>query len=139
MGMPVYNNYTPPPPEQPNPFHFSATLPAGTQGDHVPLFKVIVGAALDTPARPFQYAVLVEAMFAGAGEDPERLLTAFGCADGEVSRIAGYHTRREMTSAHWDGTGLVVSIVRPDSLGRTYTGFLTSERLTHGTTIAMLA
>jgi hypothetical protein len=44
-----------------------------------------------------------------------------------------------MTAAHWDGTGLVVSIVRGDSLARNFTGFITSERLTHGTTIAMLA
>ena len=137
--MGVYNNYVPPPPEQPNPFPFSATLPAGTQGEHVPLFKVIVGAARDLPARPFQYAVMVEAMFAGDGEDPERLTTAFGCVGTDVSRVAGYHTRREMTAAHWDGTGLVVSIVRADGLARTYTGFLTSERLTHATTIAMLA
>ena len=137
--MGVYNSYVPPPPEQPNPIPFSATLPAGTQGEHVPLFKVIVGAARDLAPRPFQYAVMVEAMFAGDGEDPERLTTAFGCVGTDVSRIAGYHTRREMTAAHWDGTGLVVSIVRPDGLARTYTGFLTSERLTHGTTIAMLA
>ena len=59
---------------------------------------------------------MVEAMFAGDGEDPERLVTAFGVADGEVSRIAGYHTRREMTAAHWDGTVLVVSIVRSVSV-----------------------
>jgi len=137
--MGVYNSYVPPPPPEPNPYPFAATLPAGAPGEHVPLFKVTPGTARDQPARPFQYAVMVEVMFAGAGEDPERLATAFGCADGEVSRIAGYHPRREMTAAHWDGSGLVVSIVRADSLGRTYTGFLTSERLTHGTTIAMLA
>ena len=137
--MGVYNSYVPPPTPEPNPYPFTATLPAGIQGEHVPLFKVVVGAARDLPARPFQYAVMIEAMFAGAGEDPERLVTAFGCVGTEVSRIAGYHIRREMTAAHWDGTGLVVSIVRPDGLARTYTGFLTSERLTHGTTIAMLA
>ena len=136
--MGVYNSYVPPPPEQPNPFPFSATLPAGTQGEHVPLFKVVVGAAQGPAARPFQYAVMVEAMFAGAGEDPERLVTAFGCVGSEVSRIAGYNTHRELAAAHWNGTALVVSIVRGDGLARTYTGFLTSERLTHGTTIAML-
>ena len=137
--MGVYNSYVPPPPPEPNPYPFTATLPAGTPGEHVPLFKVTPGAARDQPARPFQYAVMVEAMFAGDGEDPERLVTAFGCVGSDVSRVAVYHTRREMTAAHWDGTGLVVSIVRGDSLGRTYTGFLTSERLTHDTTIAMLA
>ena len=136
--MGVYNNYVPPPPEQPNPFPFSATLPAGTQGEHVPLFRVTPGAALDLAPRRFQYAVMIEAMFAGDGEDPERLVTAFACVGIDVTRVAGY-TRREMTAAHWDGTGLVVSIVRGDGLARTYTGFLTSERLTHGTTITMLA
>ena len=137
--MGVYNSYVPPPPPEPNPYPFAVTLPAGTPGEHVPLFKVTPGAARDLLARPFQYAVMVEAMFAGDGEDPERLVTAFGVADGEVSRIAGYHTRREMTAAHWDGTALVVSIVRGDGLARNFTGFLTSERLTHDTTIAMLA
>ena len=136
--MGVYNSYVPPPPPEPNPYPFTASLPAGTPGEHVPLFKVTPGAAR-APARPFQYAVMVEAMFAGDGEDPERLVTAFGVADGEVSRIAGYHTRREMTAAHWDGSSLVVSIVRSDGLARNFTGFLTSERLTHGTTITMLA
>jgi hypothetical protein len=77
-------------------------------------------------------------MFAGDGEDPERLVTAFGCVGSDVSRVAGYHTRREMTAAHWDGSGLVVSIVRGDSLARNFTGFITSERLTHDTTITML-
>jgi hypothetical protein len=137
--MGIYNSYVAPPPPEPNPFPFAAALPAGTPGEHVPLFKVTPGVARDIPARPFQYAVMVEAMFAGAGENPERIVTAFGYADGEVSRIAGYHIRREMTAAHWDGTALVVSIVRGDGLARTYTGFLTSERLTHGTIIAMLA
>ena len=137
--MGVYNSYVPPPPPEPNPYPFAATLPAGTPGEHVPLFKVTPGAARDLLARPFQFAVIVEAMFAGDGEDPERLVTAFGVADGEVSRIAGYHTRREMTAAHWDCTALVVSTVRSDGLARNFTGFLTSERLTHGTTITMLA
>jgi hypothetical protein len=138
--MPVYNDYLPPPPEQPNPYPFTATLPAGTPGEHVPLFKVTPGGLLDpAAARPFQYTVEVEAMFAGAGEDPDRLVTAFAVVGAEVSRVAGYHTHREQTTAHWDGAALVVSIVRPDALARTYTGFLVSKRLSHGTSIAMLA
>ena len=137
--MGVYNSYVPPPPPEPNPYPFAVTPPAGTPGEHVPLFKVTPGAARDLLARPFQHALMLEAMFAGDGEDPERLVTAFGVADGEVSRIAGYHTRREMTAAHWDGTALVVSIVRGDGLARNFTGFLTSERLTHDTSITMLA
>ena len=137
--MGVYNSYVPPPPPEPNPYPFAATLPAGAPGEHVPLFKVTPGTARDQPAHPFQYALMLEAMFAGDGENPERLVTAFGCVGEEVSRIAGYHTRREMTAAHWDGSSLVVSIVRGDGQGRTFTGFITSERLTHGTSIAMLA
>ena len=151
--MPVYNDYVPPPPPEPNPYPFKATLPAGAQGEHVPLFKVTQGAALDLPARPFQYAVEVDAMFAGPGEDPERLVTAFACACGTptpgvvgaqplhglVSRVAGYHTHRELATAHWDGTALVVSIVRPDTVARVYTGFITSKRMTHATSLAMLA
>jgi hypothetical protein len=139
--MGVLNDYTIPPPPEPNPYPFSATIPQGAPGEHVPLFKVTAqaGADLDLVARVFQYVVEIEAMFAGAGEDPERLVTAFGVYGTEVSRVAGYHNRRELTAAHWDGTGLVVSIVRDDAVSRTYTGFLTSRRLTHGTTITMLA
>ena len=78
-------------------------------------------------------------MFAGSGEDPERLLTAYACAGGVVSRVAGYHTHRELATAHWDGTALVVSIIRPDAVARTYTGFITSKRMIHDTSITMLA
>ncbi len=53
--------------------------------------------------------------------------------------MAGYITHRELTAAHWDGAALVVSIVRPDAVTRTYTGLLTSKRLSHGTPITMLA
>ena len=137
--MPVYNDYVPPPPPEPNPYPFKATLPAGAQGEHVPLFKVTQGAALDLTARPFQYAVELEAMFAGSGEDPERLVTAFACAGGVVNRVAGYHTHRELATAHWDGTALSISIVRPDTVARVYTGFITSKRLTHATSITMLS
>ena len=136
----VYNDYLIPRPPELNPYPFTATLPAGTPGEHVQLFKIKPGAALDpAAASPFQYAVEVEAMFAGAGEDPDRIVTAFACVSAEVRRVVGYHTHREQTTAHWDGAALVVSIVRPDALGRVYTGFLVNKRLSHSTIITMLA
>ena len=134
----VYKSFIPPPPPKPNPYSFTATIPAGAPGEQVAIIKCTPGAAFIGLAPEFQYAIEVEAMFAGASEDPERLLTAFACAAGEVSRVAGYHTRREHLTTHWDGTTAIVSIVRFEGLGPSYTGFLTSKHLTHNTSRTML-
>ena len=146
----VFNSYTAPPPEQPNPFPFSLTVPTGTPGELVPVFKITRGEAFDSvngvSVNAFRYVVEIEAVFAGEDERPDRLETSFiaaidptvlGGAAVVVSRTPGYHTHKEISTAHWDGTGLVVSLLRAD-VSRKYTGFLTSKRLTHATTITLL-
>ena len=145
----VFNSYTAPPPEQPNPFPFSLTVPTGAAGELVPVLKITRGEAFDPLAanNAFRYVVEIEAVFAGDDERPDRLETSFiaaidntilGGAAVVVSRTPGYHTHKEISTAHWDGTGLVVSLLRAD-VSRKYTGFLTSKRLTHATTITLLA
>ena len=145
----VYNTYAPPPPEQPNPFPFTLTLPAGTPGELVPVLKITRGEAFDPLAanNAFRYVVEINAVFASVDEQPDLLETSFiaaidptvlGGAAVVVSRTPGYHTHKEISTAHWDGTGLVVSLLRAN-VSRKYTGFLTSKRLTHATTITLLA
>ena len=147
----VFNSYTAPPPEQPNPFPFSLTVPTGTPGELVPVFKITRGEAFDPLAanNAFRYVVEINAVFAGVDERPDRLETSFiaaidptvavpaGGAAIVVSRTPGYHTHKEYSTAGWDGTGLVVSLLRAGE-DRTYTGFITSKRLTHATTIALV-
>ena len=140
--MGVYNSWSPPPTPEPNPYPLFAVIPAGgAPGAPFELFKVTPVIPAAAALVPFRYAVEIEIMVATPGEAVERRNTSFSVATDTaeiVSRTAGYHTHRERVSGVWDGTGLVVSVIRDSAESLTLAGFLTSKRLTHDSLFTML-